>query len=334
MSCRRAFDVDLVACLLDRARPEWQAFRDHYPTCADCAAEVRTWTELHGELTPAHPDPATLVRYEDDPATLHADERSAIADHLAECPGCRDEVRTLRVTDLAALVRAGQSVAGAHGDSAPPPRPTRGPRRLGRRLGAVLWSPGFAYAVVLLLLVPTLAPLRSLLSTSIPSSPVASPSVASAPRDDQAAKLDGLASLADDAQVAQLRAEPPTAAETASTFAAGAREDRQEAPVWPRLNMTPDTAHLVIAASPGLIVSLPMPGDDVTAGPTTLRIRDAAGQRALREEYFGAPTHRIALRVPSDWLRPGRYVVELLADGDRVLTKADLEVASQLDRRS
>jgi len=56
MACRKAFDVDLVACLLDAGRPEWTEFREHYPRCPECAAEVRTWTELQSSLAPPHPE--------------------------------------------------------------------------------------------------------------------------------------------------------------------------------------------------------------------------------------------------------------------------------------
>jgi hypothetical protein len=88
----------------------------------------------------------------------------------------------------------------------------------------------------------------------------------------------------------------------------------------------------VIAASPGLILTLPVPGDAATAGPAELRIRDGAGRRELREEHFGPPTRRVAMRVPGEWLVPGRYVVELYAGGDRPVATATLSVVARAMR--
>jgi hypothetical protein len=322
MGCRRAFDVDLVACLLDRDRPEWQDFRDHYPTCPECASEVRTWTELQVELAPAHPAPARLVRYQDAPASLRAEERHAIREHVEACTACRDELHMLRTTDLPALVRAGTAVATPLRTSAAvPPRRHAPRRRLGSRLRAFVWRPGVAYALALLLLVPALAPYRHVL---VPAAPPERRTVRLAPHGElrRAARPD--LALGDAAAP-----EPPaTAALEAKTRRA--EEQAPAAPaVWPRLDLTPSSTHLVIAASPGLVVTLPAPGGAVTAGPAELRIHDATGRRELREAYFGPPTSRFALHVPSVWLEPGRYVVELYVGDEKPAATATLDVAAR-----
>ena len=62
MKCRRAFEADLLAVV--RAEGGDAEFLAHYPTCPDCAAEVRVWGELDGMLrtgaspADAHPEPA------------------------------------------------------------------------------------------------------------------------------------------------------------------------------------------------------------------------------------------------------------------------------------
>ncbi len=42
--------LTLAAFVIDPRDPTWAEFREHYPTCPDCAGEVRAWTELHVEL--------------------------------------------------------------------------------------------------------------------------------------------------------------------------------------------------------------------------------------------------------------------------------------------
>lgn len=326
MTCRRAFDVDLVACLLDRSRPEWEAFRDHYPTCPDCAAEVRAWTELQGELAPAHPAPARLLRYQDEPASLPVEERRAIRDHVAACAPCRDELHMLRTTDLPALVRAGTAAAAPAGTPLPARRRRRERRGIGARLRALLWHPAFAYALALLLVVPALLP------TVVPQRADAPRARSDAAyRREEAAPRTAMKAAAPDADRPPLAAQQRAAAPAAEGQAAPALADRAAPaapPVWPRLDLTPGSSHLVIAASPGLILALPVPGDAATAGAAELRIHDAAGRRELREEHFGPPTRRVTMRVPADWLEPGRYVVELWLGDTKPAVTATLDVAA------
>src|SRR5438093_9581969 len=145
MSGLRAFDLDLADFVAGSARPEWAEFRAHYARCAECSAEVRAWTELHLFRQPpaAHPPEELLLRFETEPGRLPAAERRAVEEHLAGCPSCRDELAALRRFDFAAL----EPKAAV----APAPRPS-----FAERIRRLVVHPGFAYAIVLLLLYPAL----------------------------------------------------------------------------------------------------------------------------------------------------------------------------------
>jgi hypothetical protein len=151
MSCRRAFDIDLADFLSEPGREEFADFREHYPLCPDCAAEVRAWTDLHVLLQSrmagpngGHPDPEMLLRYEQSDARLAASAVEEIESHLARCPSCRDELSALRQFDFSAL-------------GAEVPRGATVRDRLAAFLGGLrglFAHPAFAYALVLLLLYP------------------------------------------------------------------------------------------------------------------------------------------------------------------------------------
>ena len=81
MACERSQDLDLSAFLAAPRDEEFEDFRHHYPRCAECAAEVRAWTELHEALAPAHPDPERLAGYQ----ALPPAERALLDRHLAGC---------------------------------------------------------------------------------------------------------------------------------------------------------------------------------------------------------------------------------------------------------
>jgi len=153
MNCRRAFNIDLSAFVVDAAAPEYADFKAHYPGCPDCAAEVRVWRELEDQLrSPAvagadeHPDEALLLQLEDDPDGLARPDRLALESHLEDCPSCRDELAALRAFVLPAP--AAQPEA---------PTPTWGEvvADLAARTRALLLHPAFAYTLVVALLVPT-----------------------------------------------------------------------------------------------------------------------------------------------------------------------------------
>ena len=58
MSCQRIQEIDLAGFLASPRDAEFASFREHYPVCAECAAELRAWTELEivlrGPADPAH----------------------------------------------------------------------------------------------------------------------------------------------------------------------------------------------------------------------------------------------------------------------------------------
>jgi len=138
--------MDLLEFLTNPRAGEFDAFREHYPVCPECASEVRVWTELHQQLATSepHPAPDILLRFEDDPAGLAPERRSAVERHVTSCALCRDELRALRAFDASpvqapALAPAGHRFADA----------VTWLRRL-------LWHPALAYALVLILLTPIL----------------------------------------------------------------------------------------------------------------------------------------------------------------------------------
>jgi hypothetical protein len=143
MSCRRAYDIDLTVFLANPRDAAHADFRDHYPRCAACSAEVRAWTEVEGLLraAEAHPAPEKLLALEEDRDGLAPVERAALEEHVAQCASCHDELAALRGFEP-------QAVAAA---------PARG-SSLGALLAGLrglLVQPAFAYALALLFAAPT-----------------------------------------------------------------------------------------------------------------------------------------------------------------------------------
>jgi hypothetical protein len=155
MSCPRTQEIDLMTFLSDASGEEFAAFREHYPSCNECSAEVRAWTELHLLLAggrpgteAAHPAEEQLLRFEERPETLPATERRAIEAHLEVCPSCPDELRALRGFDFASL---------AASPAAKTPAWRRWLETFPEQARSLLWHPAFAYALVLILLYPIVA---------------------------------------------------------------------------------------------------------------------------------------------------------------------------------
>ena len=176
MKCRRAFDADLLAVL--RGEGGDGEFLAHYPSCPDCAAELRVWGELEAMLqagAPApgsHPTEAALLTFVDAPATLAAVTRGELERHVTACRTCADEVGSLRRFDPGRLAATAKPVGHAAQDASPQARAAASvaPRavepnatppfaehpRPGGWLGRLVWHPAFAYALVVVLLVPVL----------------------------------------------------------------------------------------------------------------------------------------------------------------------------------
>lgn len=251
MSCRRAFEVDLAAFLVDPRAVEWDDFRAHYPTCRECSAEVAAWTALDASLRPEHPTPEELLRWQDARDSLPPSESARIERHVAGCAACADELRALGGFGREALRDA---AAADHARTASTDRWRRSPRPRSRvrdggrrsRLGVarVLWHPAVPYAALLaLLLLPTFrdrllppdgAPRESAPveagPAAAPASAPAKPAVQSraAPAAETAAD-EPPSRLADRAEVARAESEARSAAPVArapeSARDAGARGD-------------------------------------------------------------------------------------------------------------
>jgi anti-sigma factor RsiW len=110
MSCGKAREIDLAAYLVDPDLPEWTEFREHYPTCPECADEVAAWSRIEASLRSAgdpdqgaHPAAELLARFEDDPRSLSAADWQRVDQHTRECRQCADELAALREFDFSAL---------------------------------------------------------------------------------------------------------------------------------------------------------------------------------------------------------------------------------------
>jgi anti-sigma factor RsiW len=113
MTCGKAREIDLAAYFVDPDLPEWAEFREHYPTCPDCADEVAAWTSIEASLRAAgdpeqaaHPAVELLARFEEDPRALSPEQWRRVDQHTRECRQCADELAALREFDFSAL-RAG-----------------------------------------------------------------------------------------------------------------------------------------------------------------------------------------------------------------------------------
>jgi len=355
MACRKAFDLDLVACLLDAGRPEWMEFREHYPRCAECAAEVRTWTELQSSLAPPHPGPEELIRFESRANDLPPDARTAIGAHIATCRSCRDELRALRAFDPRSMAAGGEQAK---------PR-----RRWWRGMGRLVLHPAVAYGIALALAIPLLF---DAVGGRVTDKMAAFRAGGAGER--KKVKEEVLARQSSDrlqsAPAATLEAKPappgyeaegygapsapaappaaPAAARPSDTLAlakaAAAPERRREAMAGnqarrdgapdderPVVVLTPDREVVLQAPAQGLVLRLAPPRSQpaVPPGLAWLRVRDAAGRRELREQQFGSPGSSAEIRVPAGWLEPGSYRADiLLGDDARPITVARFRIES------
>jgi hypothetical protein len=333
MTCRKAFDLDLVACLLDAARPEWSEFREHYPRCPECAAEVRTWTELQSTLAPPHPAPEDLIRFEARANDMQPEARRAVAAHIATCRSCRDELRALHAFDPG-------TVAAASAPAAARTRRWWSPVRL-------VLHPAFAYGVALALAFPLLAPrLLPLLEreSDLRVAPAPPREVQLAVRQRSEDKLIGLGASEQgaaapardaapnalrDAPPAPLPASEPNALAKSAPAQLEARANLAASDESPVVVLTPDREIVLHVPAQGLVLRLAPPRSQpaLPAGLAWLRIRDAAGRRELREQQFGSPGSNAEIRIPAGWLEPGGYRADLvLGDDNRPVTVARFRV--------
>lgn len=149
MSCRRSHEIDLPGFLEEAGAETFRAFREHYPRCVDCSAEVRAWTDLQLKLRGSdlsHPEPDVLLRFSDSRETLGREQQGRVERHIASCAACRDELETLKHFDFPALNEPASGTEAAPWLSG-----------LTDWLRRALWHPGLAYALVLILAIPLVA---------------------------------------------------------------------------------------------------------------------------------------------------------------------------------
>ena len=112
MACELGQTIDFERFLEERGDTRFEAFRAHYPRCAECSREVAQWSRLQAALgdqvaRPSnHPDEALLVSFASQPDSLEQAARWEISSHLYDCSACQSELRLLSGFDLAASVRA------------------------------------------------------------------------------------------------------------------------------------------------------------------------------------------------------------------------------------
>jgi hypothetical protein len=347
VSCSRSYEIDIAAFLEDASAPELAEFREHYPVCAECAAEVRAWTDLDALLRAArpqaaddHPAPARLLAYRDESAAVDPAERERIARHLAGCPSCRDELGALGTWDAAyrpaAVVSAADAPPLAYrvrpGLAREPSSPGR--RRLAdwlARLRDLVLHPAFAYALVLLLLYPAVT---GVLERSVPTGEglleeyeALEPAAQTLERK-RAERSDAPEELREQLRVFSERLGAPEPAELRERAAAKSAPAPATAPApagavagdASEIDAFDDAALRGFAAAaqeaevpaPSFRVAIP---DEIRAAPGfEVRVRHPDGRRELRWRFAAAEAGPVVdLPLPPDWPTGESLVVQVLA---------------------
>lgn len=348
MSCRQSFEIDLGAFLAEPRSAEFSGFRDHYPYCEACSAEIHAWTELHSELGAAgnarHPEPEDLLRLAESPRTLSSQERTRIENHLRRCDSCRDELTSLQ------------------GFEFPTPEARRTPSDPARRrpfgewlasIRRLLWNPILAYTIAALVIVPTLYTQLArkdgvrgnptlevvALDQAVARREAAARPVddAAGPRADAAVVADDTAGFRDSARPRTLAAEDDLRAEgeVAGKLQSGAARVPTEGPaafkaVAPRpqaaaevapgpqtvLVLTPDASPEVALrgiGSAGLTLRVPRSPSASEPEDVAVHVLSPTGRREL-VDYVSAAGSMLEVEVPKGWLTTGRHRVELRSD--------------------
>lgn len=317
MSCQRSREIELLSFLEEPGAEQFAAFREHYPLCVDCAAEIRAWTELDLQLRggrESHPTAEQLMRFEDSEPPLSADERSAIAAHLAGCRSCSDELAAVRAFEPGALAAAGAGWSAWLRDLL-----SGG----GSALRRLVWHPVFAYALVLILLTPIAvdrwagpgeppaSPLqphslakKSRSRADAPMPAVPRPALAQAEAETPAAGVFELKALPSSEPAAALR--ELSIPERQSTSGRGLQDRSEERANLPELPAEPQGE---LAR-----VQIPLSGLAAASGEVEVRIVEREGSRERRQRVVIAPGQRqVEIELPKAWLSPGYYGVEILA---------------------
>jgi hypothetical protein len=344
MSCRKAFDIDLAAFLSEAGGEEFAQFREHYPVCPDCSAEVRAWTDLHALLQAGsagtdgeHPEAEVLLRYEQGSPPLSAAETAQVENHLVRCNTCREELTALRRFDFSTLTT----------EAARPERARKRFAELLTPLRGLLLHPVFAYALVLVLLYPTVTAYLEGPGVPEPGLAVLSQSPAPQKRADaesaplrQAAKdkaqlrrgMSPAPGPAEGKAVAELakgrarmQAEPPSAAPAEEPPVAGTFMYRA-APVLDEDDTVEALAGEVQAARPATQSSADLPEERAIRAYEMEAVGEREGMRMERREAIAelqvygtqAPHWLLRLPVPEEMRGATRFEVRIVhADGLR-----------------
>jgi hypothetical protein len=291
MSCRRAYDIDLADFLAEPRAERFAEFRDHYPRCSACSAEVRAWTEVDGLLRPAsdvHPEPETLLRYADD--ALAPAERSGLAAHLQQCAACRDELTAL---------------GGFEAPRTEAAQPTRARPSLLDSLRRLVFHPGFAYALLLLVAAPTLYDLVAPGGPASSLAPEAEEPASlrkagdarmseEAPADDelrrQATVRDKKENKATETAPLQERVAPPAA----KTAAAPKRKAAPRPAAAPALEAFADADRAPEAAKADEVAEADVPTSSDVAGTESMALGSRPAQVEVRREELRALGYVVA----------------------------------------
>lgn len=309
MSCRRAFEIDLVDFVAEPARAEFAEFRAHYPGCAECSTEVRAWTEvvvLLRESAPpgngAHPEPALLLRYEQHDAALTAARRSELERHLAVCASCRDELGALRAFPFESLAPRAAKATRERAPWLP-------------RVRALVLHPAFAYALVAVLLWPASLALLRMDEVAPMQVPRAEAEVGEA-RKSSELRADDLAEYSKPTAVPA-----PVARVAESEASRGAALERSIRKDVDRLRVAEHQEFGAAAAEPAFAAASPSEPALRVAVPQALResggvelvVHSADGLRELRERLRAPVASPYTVRLPRSWPPQRSYSIELRA---------------------
>ncbi len=280
MACRRAYEIDLEEYLAAPTGERWNDFRRHFPTCKECATEVREHSRLEelllGPELDEHPEPELLLRFEEQSGSLTKAERTSVETHLAQCHSCADEITALRRMNPSVNPSAADEHAAAEAKREDSVSWRETVRRVLSPIKGLALHPAFAYALLLLALTPNLIRWTGT-SASTPA---------------------GVAT-------------PDPRAKTLRTRPRGI-----PSPEWSIVLLKPDQ-QVEVKGPPqnqaGITLRVPLPADLPKSPTAEITVAQEGGRRELRELFpdIATGTDHIDLQLPNMWLQPGSYDVTL-----------------------
>jgi hypothetical protein len=272
VACKRSHDIDLSDLLLTSGGDAaMEAFRRHYPTCRECSEEVRAWTALDASMRSGGGDAGHLA--EDAMLRYHeAPDRMAAAERAA-AETHLSSCPSCR--DELATLRAFAPGALVQPVGVRPAAATAPEPSIWQRLWqGVVWQPAFAYGVLLLVAVPALL---TYVTTERPAAYRSLGSAVSQPNP----------------------ADPALAVPTTLRLSPAWTERPQDE--------TPQASLRELGPELALLISLPLERQEGVMVDVSV-----SGPAAGRELHDRVPwSEPITVKVPSAWLRAGRYAVKI-----------------------